>query len=247
MSYLKEDLSQVLLDAMLFSHDGENPSRAIEEQERRGAEKVKRFSMLPSKTNDGIPQVVKDTGITQEMRDSRDYNSMVKIQLENNKKWTRKQYENMGIRIEDDADDELFYKVILPDGWAINNTDHNMWNNVTDDKGRERFTFFYKAAFYDRDAFTNFNQRYTIVEERVIPEGITDIYEELTYEERKTLKKYICVKDADGTVLFKTEPVDQVGNYTEDYYATAPMVEECEKWLDEHYPNYKDFSAYWDD
>ena len=90
MSYLKEDPSQVLLDAMLFSHDDENPSRAIEEQERRGAKKVKRFSMLPSKTNDGIPQIVKDTGITQEMRNSRDYNSMVKIQLENNKKWTRK-------------------------------------------------------------------------------------------------------------------------------------------------------------
>lgn len=247
MSYLKEDPRQVLLDAMLFSHEGENPSKAIEEQERRGAEKVKRFSMLPNKTNGGIPQVVKDTGITQEMRDSRDFDSMVKIQLENNKKWTRKQYENMGIRIEDDNADELFYKVTLPEGWSINNTDHNMWNNVTDDKGRERFTFFYKAAFYDRDAFTNFNQRYNIIEERVIPEGVTDIYEELSYEERKTLKKYVCVKDADGTVLFKTDPVDQVGNYTTDYYATEPLVVKCEKWLDEHYPNYKDFSAYWDE
>ncbi len=37
-----------------------------------------------------------------------------------------------------------------------------MWNELVDDKGRVRASFFYKGAFYDRDAFINFNTRYSI-------------------------------------------------------------------------------------
>jgi len=57
---------------------------------------------------------------------------------------------------------ELFMKVELPKGWKIKPTDHSMWSNLVDDKGRERASIFYKAAFYDRDAHLNFNRRFRI-------------------------------------------------------------------------------------
>ncbi|MEK6880300.1 MAG: hypothetical protein AABY22_11860, partial [Nanoarchaeota archaeon] len=73
----------------------------------------------------------------------------------------KEQYELMGIKvIENTKDDDLFMNVILPDGWKKQGTDHSMWNNLIDNKGRIRATFFYKAAFYDRDAFINFETRY---------------------------------------------------------------------------------------
>jgi hypothetical protein len=51
--------------------------------------------------------------------------------------------------------DDLFQEVTLPAGWKKVATDHSMWSKVVDDQGRERISIFYKAAFYDRDAFMN--------------------------------------------------------------------------------------------
>ena len=49
--------------------------------------------------------------------------------------------------------DRLFSEVRLPPGWAVKATDHSMWSKLVDDQGVERASIFYKAAFYDRDAF----------------------------------------------------------------------------------------------
>lgn len=49
--------------------------------------------------------------------------------------------------------DDLFRKATLPAGWTKVATDHSMWSKVLDELGRERVSVFYKAAFYDRDAF----------------------------------------------------------------------------------------------
>ena len=50
---------------------------------------------------------------------------------------------------------ELFQEVTLPAGWKIEPTDHSMWSNILDENGVERGSMFYKAAFYDRDAFAS--------------------------------------------------------------------------------------------
>jgi len=92
----------------------------------------------------------------------------------NNIQWTKEQYERMGIEITGEYDD-LFYTVELPEGWQIKSTDHPMWNAVVDAKGRKRISFFYKSAFYDRDAFSNFERRIHISSE------IAD-YDEKKYE-----------------------------------------------------------------
>jgi hypothetical protein len=52
--------------------------------------------------------------------------------------------------------------VKLPEGWHIKATDHSMWSNLVDDKGRNRASIFYKAAFYDREAFLSFNRRFSM-------------------------------------------------------------------------------------
>ena len=51
--------------------------------------------------------------------------------------------------------DNLFCKATLPAGWTKRATDHSMWSELVDDQGVVRATMFYKAAFYDRDAFLN--------------------------------------------------------------------------------------------
>jgi hypothetical protein len=43
--------------------------------------------------------------------------------------------------------------VSLPPGWKVVPTDHSMWSDLVDAKGEKRASIFYKAAFYDRDAF----------------------------------------------------------------------------------------------
>jgi hypothetical protein len=53
---------------------------------------------------------------------------------------------------EPSANDALFCDVTLPPGWKIRPTDHSMWSELVDDKGRVRASIFYKAAFYDRSA-----------------------------------------------------------------------------------------------
>ena len=74
---------------------------------------------------------------------------------------SREQFEAMGIIFGEKVDD-LFVKVTLPPGWTKRPTDHSMWSELLDEQGRMRASIFYKAAFYDRDAFLNVCRRYSI-------------------------------------------------------------------------------------
>jgi len=65
---------------------------------------------------------------------------------------TRGQIEQLGIVFEQPVDD-LFVNVKLPDGWKVRPTSHSMWSDLVDDEGNVRASIYYKAAFYDRDAF----------------------------------------------------------------------------------------------
>lgn len=61
--------------------------------------------------------------------------------------------------------DPLFRQATLPDGWKREGSDHAMWSYIVDELGRRRVSIFYKAAFYDRDAFLNVNTVYGYVGE----------------------------------------------------------------------------------
>ena len=59
--------------------------------------------------------------------------------------------------------DPMFRSAELPDGWKREGSDHAMWSHIVDDLGRKRISIFYKAAFYDRDAFLGINTVYAYV------------------------------------------------------------------------------------
>lgn len=152
----------------------------------------------------------------------------------------RKMWESMGIKIFDNepTDDSLFVRVELPEGWKRRPTDHSMWNELVDNKGRVRGKFFYKAAFYDRDAFLRPQPRFTLERD----------YNRDTY---KSVLLY-QVKDG-GQVVFeksdKLEPTDGSDRsaYTRNDAIEKKVIKECRKWLsDNGYENWEDPSAYWD-
>jgi hypothetical protein len=70
----------------------------------------------------------------------------------------KQEYEKRGIKVlGPSAGDPLFYDVELPAGWQTKATDHSMWNHLLDAEGEKVAEYFYKAAFYDRDAFIRFD------------------------------------------------------------------------------------------
>lgn len=207
---MNNDNMITFMEAMLYAMEDESPSKAIENQERRGQQSVVKNQRLPKKLN-----------------------SHSKDNIEH----AKQQYEKMGIIIVDEYDD-LFWNVELPEGWEIKATDHTMWNNLFDNKGRKRANLFYKAAFYDRDAFINFDTRFHISVDH-IADASSD------YEVWKNSDYQGIVKDGEK-IIFSTECVPATDDYWEDNIIRDDLKEQLEKYMSEHYPNYRDINSYWD-
>lgn len=151
----------------------------------------------------------------------------------------RHTWEAMGIKIleEEPTKDPIFCLVELPKGWKKQATDHAMWNNLVDDKGRVRATFFYKAAFYDRSAHIRPVARFTIDRN----------YERSDY---RNVFEY-QVKDGNKVVFTVDRPVPKLSDGREDYGASEGIEKElkaaCVQWFNDNgFPDYANFSAYWD-
>jgi len=145
----------------------------------------------------------------------------------------KEDFEKMGI-VFGEKEDDLFSKVALPAGWKKLPTDHSMWSRLVDHKGRERASIFYKAAFYDRDAFLNLTPRFSTLCD---PENSNS---ETSYDERKKGNWFGLVKDGEE-VIFKTKPIK---NPT--YEQQTALRKEADDWLDAHYPEWRDATKYWD-
>ena len=225
---------RVFIEAMLYAMEGKNPSKAIEDQEKREQQNVVRNHRLPIKTNGGMPRESRFEGI----QDWMPWEVRARIEQENVSNWTKQQYERMGIRILEKYDD-LFYSVELPEGWEVKRTEHHMWNDVFDEKGRKRISFFYKGAFYDRDAHSNFLTRYSY---SVLP---FDNYEsDATYEERKFKQWSVYMTDCDEKLLLlgKMTPAND-----EEYWAINNTLGAiAKKHLNDNCPGWNDINAYWD-
>ncbi len=230
---MNNDNMITFMDVMLYAMEGESPFKAIENQERRGQQAVVKNNRLPIRTNGGIPDEYRFKGITNKM----EYEEKQSIADKNIAEYTKQQYERMGIKIISKYDD-LFYSVELPDGWKIKATGHSMWNDLFDDKGRKRANFFYKAAFYDRDAFIDFDTRFHVGVDHVV-DASSD------YEVWKNSDYQGTVKDGEE-IIFSTECVSATGDYWEDDKVKDSLREQLEKYMNEHYPNYKDVNSYWD-
>jgi hypothetical protein len=127
--------------------------------------------------------------------------------------------------------DTVFVAASLPDGWTRRATEHAMWSDILDQKGRRRVAVFYKAAFYDRNAHATLLQRFTI--ERLY----TDDHDPHAF----------AVKDA-GTVIKTWEiPEDQRGHEETQYAFRDAIKAEVEKWLTTERPAWRDPTAHWDE
>ena len=145
----------------------------------------------------------------------------------------REQLKAMGIVFGDDVDD-LFVSCKLPEGWKKVPTDHSMWSELLDDKGRKRAAIFYKAAFYDRSAIISINPRFSCCRE---PE---DRYKtNMRYEERQAGNWYGIVKDGDK-IIFQTEPIKGPTHEQDDQ-----LHKEAEGWLTKKYPDWRNPLSYW--
>lgn len=154
----------------------------------------------------------------------------------------RKRFESLGFVFGECADN-LFINVQFPKGWKKIPTDHSMWSDIIDDKGRKRGAIFYKAAFYDMDAFCSLNRRYSSSTQPI--DG---------WNGNRRGGKYIgVVKDGDK-IIFKTEPTSSEPNSQAQraqflvwYEEKDKKDEEAKKWLAKNFPKYDDVLAYWDD
>lgn len=67
----------------------------------------------------------------------------------------KEDFETLGFVFGDGKIDDLFRPATLPEGWKREGSNHDMWSYIVDENGVQRVSIFYKAAFYDRDAFMN--------------------------------------------------------------------------------------------
>jgi len=124
---------EVLIESLAGCQEG-----AIERQESRGQADIVNSDQLPVMGTPGHPMY----GRPQPKQDAA---------------WAA-----TGIVFEPAGEGALFRDVVLPEGWSKRGSDHAMWSYLLDDKGRERASIFYKAAFYDRRAHVRIEPRFSV-------------------------------------------------------------------------------------
>jgi len=213
---MKNDPSLDVHAFLLAGLIGKDPSSFIERQEARGQELVTSLALLPKKEQ-----------------------SFSKVTLT-----SKEIYESWGWTNLKDYDD-LFYTATPPQGWTVTPTSHSMWNQIKDHHGRIRALYFYKAAFYDRDAFLSPKPRFTIEEhtDEFLNENYdtpNPLYIDMSYEERtRAIHHYYVIKDAD--IILRTFRPFHNG----DVSRTLARIT-AEAWLEEAYPEYKNPFLYWE-
>jgi len=120
----------------------------------------------------------------------------------------------------------LFLDVILPEKFRISATSHGMYYNILDENDRIRAVYFYKSAFYDRDAYLNFKSRYNY---NVISYLLQS---ELGHYEKKKFKRKINLNDRFKGDMFREENGDII-IYRDDFsvlvYKQKDLYEEYEE------------------
>ncbi len=144
----------------------------------------------------------------------------------------RKPWESLGFKFSKKTVDEIFIEVEFPKGWKKVPTDHSMWSKIVDDKGRERGSIFYKAAFYDRSAYAHLERRF----------GVSQDYGKPTVT--------VSVSDACKEVEFKVGGlVSPNWENREEARKLDGKIQEartlCETYLKNNFPDYDSPMAYW--
>jgi hypothetical protein len=137
----------------------------------------------------------------------------------------------LGFALGETGSDRLFISATWPAGWAQRATDHAMWSNIVDAKGRKRAGVFYKAAFYDRRAFVSGPQPRFDVDVQNGKPGSHDF----------------------DAMIWTPRVVDYGLGPERQYKAIGEQMtyegarSHVFAWLDANRPQWTDAAAYWDD
>lgn len=123
--------------------------------------------------------------------------------------------------------DPMFLSATLPDGWEKRGSDHAMWSYIHDEKGRRRVAVFYKAAFYDREAFMRLTPRYCVRTEWLA----------------QWTSFYVTVLDGE-TEIHRTATF--TGEERSGYEAEERFRKEAVEWLAANRPGWDDPVKSWD-
>ncbi len=146
----------------------------------------------------------------------------------------REALKKCGVIFGTDAD-ELFVNVQLPAGWKKQATTNSMHSDLLDEKGRQRASIFYKAAFYDRRAHMTMCHRYDIDGYVSCDADGNDV----EYGKHTHFKTVVV----DGAVMLHS-----IGRIRDkDDYQTGDMhCQQAREWLDLNYPDWRNPLAYWE-
>ena len=149
----------------------------------------------------------------------------------------KKTLEDFGFKFLGESDD-LFQYVEFPEGWKKERTDHSMWTNLVDPKGRVRANMFYKAAFYDREAFFGgFKRRYTCSLDYTSKEYGT-------WDRPAVLLDNI---DAAHPKVIFTIDVHPSPEDAKPYHAQERAQAQMKSYITERFPDHENPLAYWDE
>ena len=151
-----------------------------------------------------------------------------------------------------ETSDSLFLEAEMPEGWKTECTSHGMWNNILDQEGRVRAMYFYKSAFYDRDAFVNDAYTFYTIE-KAYPDNAKS-EETYSVENIEMRGARFLVKDGEGKLVFDTGIHKYMQEYKEeDHYEWWDNKDVffdkirnlAVLWLNENFPQWEDELAYW--
>lgn len=141
--------------------------------------------------------------------------------------------------------DPVLQRVELPAGWKKAPSYYSLLTMLVDDKGRERARVFFKDASYDRHGSVNLESRY----------GVSDLSNWSPDLLRRGEGSY-RLQVVDGCAVRGPSKSEHLLHevevpYSEDrkerFRARARAMQEAYAWLDEHFPQWKDPLAYWDE
>ena len=141
---------------------------------------------------------------------------------------SKKDFENIGIQIKETIKYEKgkeFYEIILPENWNIIDLYPNSSYAIVDEFNNQRVEFFYNPNKPYLGANSTIKTRYSIHVIDITKRDPRDYYyNEVYFYDNKEKKIIFTLTDKDINILQK----------------------EMLEWVNNNYPDWQDFNAYWD-
>lgn len=145
---------------------------------------------------------------------------------------SRRVLENSGVKFLSPIENEPLYQLVeLPEGWKVITDEDTPWCSLVDNKGRRRARILDEPKFAYQSAFIELCSRFTV----------------MFGTQLQGSKEIITVVVLDcNRAIYSTEPIClSAGKYSPDLINEA--YDQCNLWLDEKYPDWRDPAAYWDE